>query len=100
MEYKDFLYSKSHLKHGKGFEPLFVPDFLYDFQKYLVEWVSIDTIRAICCFCQQEYEISNLKFKGIYDEQYEDGAYSVTIRFTQVEDPSVDRKDWMKNERK
>lgn len=38
MRYEDFLYSKSHLDTNSGFKPLDMPDFLYDFQKYLVDW--------------------------------------------------------------
>lgn len=38
MDYTEFLNKKSHLKTGAGFEPLFMPDYLYDFQKYLVDW--------------------------------------------------------------
>ena len=36
--YQDFLKQKSQLEFDDGFEPLWVPDFLYDFQKFLVEW--------------------------------------------------------------
>jgi len=38
MQYKDFLYSKSHLSTNNGFKPLDIPDYLYDFQKELVDW--------------------------------------------------------------
>lgn len=38
MEYNEFLKSKAHLNTDNGFEPIDIPDFLYDFQKYLVEW--------------------------------------------------------------
>jgi len=44
MEYKEFIDSKSHLKHEMGFKPLWIPDFLFDFQKSLVDW-SIRTGR-------------------------------------------------------
>jgi hypothetical protein len=36
--YGDFIKAKSQLDAGAGFSPVFVPDFLFDFQKYLVEW--------------------------------------------------------------
>lgn len=38
MEYGEFIDRKTHLGSMDGFEPLWVPDFLYDFQKYLLEW--------------------------------------------------------------
>jgi len=38
MSYDEFLQSKSQLDNDYGFEPLWIPDFLYDFQKLLVEW--------------------------------------------------------------
>lgn len=34
-----FLQRKAQLEMKSGFDPLFVPDFLFDFQKYLVEWI-------------------------------------------------------------
>ena len=37
-EYKDFIESKSQLAEGEGFEPVWMPDFLYDFQLDLVDW--------------------------------------------------------------
>lgn len=38
MEYKDFINSKSQIDINSGFDPIFMPDFLFGFQKYLVEW--------------------------------------------------------------
>ena len=38
MNYSDFIDSKSHTDFNSGFEPIFMPDFLFDFQEYLVEW--------------------------------------------------------------
>ena len=37
MKYDEFLQSKQQYGAESGFEPLWTPDFLYDFQKYLVE---------------------------------------------------------------
>src|ERR1700726_58976 len=37
-DYQTFLAKKSQLKAGGGFEPLFIPDKLFDFQKHLTEW--------------------------------------------------------------
>ena len=38
MNYKEFLEQKSQLSGQFGFDPLFIPDFLFDFQKYLINW--------------------------------------------------------------
>lgn len=38
MEYTEFLQRKSQLNGMFGFEATFTPNFLFDFQKYLVEW--------------------------------------------------------------
>ena len=37
-EYQEFLNNKSHLGTFDGFDPIFTPDFLFDFQKHLVGW--------------------------------------------------------------
>lgn len=37
-DYDSFIYRKSQLGHEDGFEPLWMPDFLYPFQRYLVDW--------------------------------------------------------------
>ncbi len=36
--YDDFLTNKTRIGEGTGFEPLWIPDFLFDFQKALVDW--------------------------------------------------------------
>ena len=38
MNYKKFLNTKKIKNNTNGFNPLWIPDFLYDFQKELVEW--------------------------------------------------------------
>ncbi len=38
MEYERYLESKVHASGNYGFDPLFLPDYLFDFQKYLVSW--------------------------------------------------------------
>lgn len=38
MNYKEFLETKAQLNGNFGFKPNFMPDFLFDFQKYLVGW--------------------------------------------------------------
>jgi SNF2 family DNA or RNA helicase len=38
QSYEDFLYNKSQVGGNSGFDPLFVPDMAFDFQKSLLEW--------------------------------------------------------------
>jgi len=38
MNYTDFLKAKSQLNGNFGFDPVFMPDYLFDFQQHLVEW--------------------------------------------------------------
>lgn len=38
MSYAEFIRKKSQINHNSGFEPVFMPDFLIDFQRSLVEW--------------------------------------------------------------
>lgn len=38
MEYSEFLENKKQLSGNFGFKPLFMPDYLFDFQKYLLNW--------------------------------------------------------------
>jgi len=38
MDYQAFIDNKSQMSGNFGFEPLWMPDFLFDFQKYGVEW--------------------------------------------------------------
>jgi hypothetical protein len=37
-EYEKFLEKKIHLSGEFGFKPVFLPDYLFDFQKFLIEW--------------------------------------------------------------
>jgi len=36
--YKDFLLQKSQSADDQGFDPNFIPSFLFDFQRELVQW--------------------------------------------------------------
>jgi superfamily II DNA or RNA helicase len=38
MEYKDFLRQKIHFSENSGFDAKYLPDYLFPYQKYLVEW--------------------------------------------------------------
>lgn len=46
MEYQKFIDSRSQIGWNHGFKPLFMPDFLFDFQGALTEW-AIETGRAL-----------------------------------------------------
>lgn len=37
MNYTDFINKKRERVYGKGFDPVYMPDFLFDFQKFIVE---------------------------------------------------------------
>ena len=51
MNYQDFLIRKSQLSGGYGFDPLFLPDSLFDFQKHLVTWALRKGRAAIFADC-------------------------------------------------
>jgi hypothetical protein len=38
VNYQEFLYNKSHYHSMNGFEPLYIPNCLMDFQKHIVNW--------------------------------------------------------------
>ena len=38
MDYREFIRSKSQFGQSDGFDPNWMPEFLFDFQKSLVEW--------------------------------------------------------------
>ena len=51
MTYQEFLQRKSQLGGDYGFDPLFMPDCLFDFQKSLVEWACRKGRAAIFADC-------------------------------------------------
>jgi len=51
MEYEEFLKSKSQSGTQTGFDPVFMPDFLFDFQKALIEWAVKKGKAAIFADC-------------------------------------------------
>ena len=51
MDYQEFLRNKSQLGTDDGFEPVFMPDYLFDFQKALVEWSLRKGKAAILADC-------------------------------------------------
>jgi len=51
MSYKSFIESKSQSENLYGFDPLWMPDFLFDFQRSLVEWSIRKGRGAKLCDC-------------------------------------------------
>lgn len=51
MEYQEYLKRKIQNNKDFGFEPLSLPDYLFDFQKYLVEWALRKGRAAIFADC-------------------------------------------------
>jgi hypothetical protein len=51
MTYDEFIQSKSQIGDRSGFSPIFMPDFLFDFQKALVEWAIEKGRAAIFADC-------------------------------------------------
>lgn len=51
MNYEDFIEKKSQLDGNFGFRPNFVPDWLFDFQKHLIDWSVQKGRSAILADC-------------------------------------------------
>lgn len=51
MKYQTFIERKSQSKRNFGFDPLFMPDWLMDFQRHLVEWAVVQGRSAIMADC-------------------------------------------------
>src|SRR5262245_53673432 len=51
MNYDKFLEKKSQICHMDGFKPVWMPDFLFDFQSALVEWCTRKGRAAIFADC-------------------------------------------------
>jgi hypothetical protein len=51
MEYEKYLQKKTQVAGNFGFEPLFMPDFLFDFQKSLLTWSLLKGKSAIFADC-------------------------------------------------
>lgn len=50
-DYREFLAAKSQLGGDAGFAPVWLPDFLFDFQRHLVEWALRKGRAAIFADC-------------------------------------------------
>ena len=47
MEYKEFLESKKHLLGSFGFEPNFIPDMAFDFQREIIKRATLKGRMAV-----------------------------------------------------
>ena len=50
-DYEHFLSKKAQMNEGDGFNPLWMPDFLFDFQRVLVDWALNRGRAAIFADC-------------------------------------------------
>jgi hypothetical protein len=62
MSYHDFIKQKSEWVHSDGFDPVWMPEFLFDFQKSLVEWSIRKGRAAIFADCGMGKTIMQLTF--------------------------------------
>jgi hypothetical protein len=51
MDYAEFLARKAQLGGNHGFKPVWVPEFLFDFQKAIIEWAVLKGRAAIFADC-------------------------------------------------
>ena len=51
MNYDEFINRKSHLNGNHGFDPLFMPDQAFDFQKHIIEWAVKKGRAAVFADC-------------------------------------------------
>lgn len=51
MNYDQFIATKEQLEKDSGIDPIFMPDWLFDFQKHLVEWALKQGCAALCTDC-------------------------------------------------
>lgn len=51
VDYQQFLQHRAQLGTYDGFTPLWMPDFLFDFQQSLVEWAVLKGRNALFCDC-------------------------------------------------
>lgn len=60
--YEEFLFSKQQLSGNFGFEPLFIPDMAFDFQKKLLEWITTKGRGAVFADCGLGKSLIELAF--------------------------------------
>jgi len=51
MKYEDFLNKKTHISGDFGFDPIWLPDCMFDFQRSLVEWATKKGRAALFADC-------------------------------------------------
>lgn len=60
--YEEFLFSKQQLSGNFGFKPLFIPDMAFDFQKKLLEWITLKGRGAVFADCGLGKSLIELAF--------------------------------------
>lgn len=51
MDYREFIDAKRHTENMYGFDPLWDPSFLFDFQRHLMRWALMKGRAALYCDC-------------------------------------------------
>jgi hypothetical protein len=51
MDYEEFLYHKCQDNNNYGFDSVFIPDYLFEFQKFLIRWSTLKGRGAIFADC-------------------------------------------------
>jgi hypothetical protein len=60
--YDEFIQQKSHIGGNHGFDPVFMPDAAFDFQRHLVEWATRKGRAAIFADCGMGKTLMELAF--------------------------------------
>jgi hypothetical protein len=61
-EYEQFIQQKSHIGGNHGFDPVFMPDAAFDFQRHLIEWATRKGRAAIFADCGMGKTLMELAF--------------------------------------
>jgi KaiC/GvpD/RAD55 family RecA-like ATPase len=78
MDYEHFIREKSQYRHEDGFDPCELPEFLFDFQKYLVDWACRKGRSAIFADCGMGKTAMQLAFAQQVIERENKPALIVT----------------------
>jgi hypothetical protein len=62
MNYIEFLQEKEQLKNNYGFDPIFIPDMAFDFQKILIDWATKKGRAAVLADCGLGKSLIELAF--------------------------------------
>ena len=74
MTYQDFINTKRHLRNSYGFEPIYIPESLFDFQKHIGAVITSEEVQKslpdeITRIIQKsKMEFVECEFKPDFDE--------------------------------